>query len=101
TPPNFAWATCGGTNRIDITREPGAGALLVGRDGRRAVLANTIEMTRLPPDVCAGQVVEPIEWPWAAERANPTWVLEAAAAFTGGRIGADLAHGDAGRGESA
>jgi len=101
TPPNFAWATCGGTNRIDITREPGAGALLVARDGRRAVLANTIEMPRLLADVFAGQVVEPIEWPWAAERANPTWVLEAARAFTGGSIGADWPIGDAVRVDAA
>lgn len=96
TPPNFAWATCGGTNRIDITREPGAGALLVARDGRRAVLANAIEMPRLLADVFAGEDVEPIEWPWTAERANPAWMLEAARAFTGGgQIGADWPIGDA------
>src|SRR5262245_21569499 len=98
TPPNFAWATCGGTNRIDITREPGAGALLIARDGRRAVLANAIEMPRLLADVFAGQDVEPIEAPWTMERANPAWMLDAARAFTGAdAIGADWPIGDAAR----
>src|SRR5207247_587714 len=44
---NFAWITAGGTNRIDGSREAGAGALLLGRGGRRYVLANVIEMPRI------------------------------------------------------
>ena len=41
---NFAWITGGATNRVDGSREAGAGALLLGRGGRRWVLANAIEM---------------------------------------------------------
>ncbi|MEO7274718.1 MAG: peptidase M24, partial [Vicinamibacterales bacterium] len=44
---NFAWLTAGGSNRIDVSREAGAGALLVTAEGHRYVLANAIEMARL------------------------------------------------------
>ena len=44
---NFSWLTGGARNSIDSSREAGAGALLVGKDGRCFVLANRIEMPRL------------------------------------------------------
>ena len=89
TPPNFAWLTGGRTNRIDISREPGAGALLVTAEGEVAVLANAIEMPRLLDEALAGHTVTPIETGWPDERANAGWAIEAARARTGGPIGAD------------
>ncbi len=44
---NFAWLTGGGRSGIDLSREPGAGSLLVRADGRRFVVANNIETARL------------------------------------------------------
>src|SRR6185295_7422171 len=46
TQRNFAWLTGGASNRIDGSRESGAGALLVSATGRRFAVANTIEMPR-------------------------------------------------------
>src|SRR5947207_6345513 len=37
TQPNFAWLSAGGTNGIDLSREAGAGTLLICRNGRRFV----------------------------------------------------------------
>src|SRR6059036_224762 len=54
---NFAWITGGGTNRIDGSREAGAGALLLGRGGRRYVLANVIEMPRIVDEAVARKVL--------------------------------------------
>ena len=51
---NFSWLTAGATNRIDISREAGAGALLVSAGGRRYALANAIEMPRLADEVPRG-----------------------------------------------
>src|SRR5437868_403915 len=56
---NFAWLTGGGRNGIDLSRDAGACALLVRRDGRRFVLANNIEMPRLLSEELAGQDYEP------------------------------------------
>ena len=62
--PNFSWLTAGGSNGIDTSREPGAGALLVRRDGRRFVLASRIEMARLLTRELAGDDFEPVELAW-------------------------------------
>jgi Xaa-Pro aminopeptidase len=89
---NFAWITGGGTNRIDGSREAGAGALLLGRGGRRYVLANAIEMPRIMDEEVAGQGYEPAEFPWEDERASPSFLVDAARKVLGGTepIGADL-----------
>ena len=93
---NFGWLTAGGTNRIDISREAGAGALLVAATGQRYVLANAIEMPRLSDEVLPGLVFEPIEFPWTDERADPAFLLQTAQdVLGGGPIGADSAVGDA------
>lgn len=78
--PNFSWLTAGGTNGVDLSREPGAGALLVRNDGKRFVLANCIEMPRLLNEELAGEDFEPVEFAWEAEKASPT--LLAARALT-------------------
>jgi antitoxin VapB len=89
---NFAWITGGGTNRIDGSREAGAGALLLGRGGRRYVLANVIEMPRLLDEEVAGQGYEPVEFPWEDERSSPSFLVDTARKVLGGSepIGSDL-----------
>jgi Xaa-Pro dipeptidase len=71
---NFTWLTGGGSNRIDGSRELGAGALLVRADGRRFALANVIEMPRLQAEPLVGLGFEPIEYPWTDDQANPAAV---------------------------
>jgi antitoxin VapB len=87
--PNFAWLTGGRSNRIDGSREAGAGALLVTADGRRLVVASRIERPRLVDEALAGLDFEPVEYPWTEERADPTLAHRLAAQLAGGRIGTD------------
>ena len=89
---NFAWITGGATNRVDGSREAGAGALLLGRGGRRWVLANAIEMPRLLGEEIGGQGWEPVEHPWEDERSSPSFLAETARKVLGGSdpIGSDL-----------
>lgn len=95
SPPGFSWITGGASNRIDITRDPGAGAVLVAADGRATLIANHIEMPRLRdalwghPLTC-DPLWEPIELPWTEERADARAVVGLASRFVGGaQIGAD------------
>jgi Xaa-Pro aminopeptidase len=93
---NFSWLTAGGTNRIDISRESGAGALLVSSTGQRYVLANAIEMPRLSGEVLPALAFEPVEFPWIEERADPAFLTQLAHRLLGdGPIGADSTVGDA------
>jgi antitoxin VapB len=92
---NFAWLTAGASNRIDISREAGAGALLVCADGRRAAIANAIEMPRLQSEGLAELDFEAIEFPWTDERADPSLVRRHAARIAGGPLAADLSVQDA------
>ena len=88
---NVAWLTGGRSTRIDISREAGAGALLVGADGRRFVIANAIEMPRLLDEVVPGLGFEPVEFPWISERADPALAVERATARLGSpRLASDL-----------
>jgi Xaa-Pro aminopeptidase len=90
TQTNFSWLTGGGSNRIDGSREPGAGTLLVGADRRRFVIANTIEMPRLLGEELTEGGWEPLEYPWTEEHARPDTIARLAQQATGGeRIGAD------------
>jgi antitoxin VapB len=75
TQRNFAWVTGGGSNRIDGSRETGAGALLIGADGRRFVVANAIEMPRLLEEPLAGLEFAPVEYPWIEDHAKPSAVI--------------------------
>jgi Xaa-Pro aminopeptidase len=75
TQRNFAWLTGGASNRIDGSRESGAGALLVSASGRRFVVANTIEMPRLQAEALAGLGFAPVEYPWTEDQANPAAAL--------------------------
>ena len=90
TQTNFAWLTGGGSNRIDGSREPGAGNLMVAADGRRYVIANAIEMPRLLAEEVTGDGWQPIEYPWTAEHADPETVARLARQAAGGeQVGAD------------
>jgi antitoxin VapB len=87
---NIAWLTGGRSNRVDASREAGTQRLLVTADGRRFVLANTIEMPRLRDEVLAGLDFEPIEYPWTADQ-DAAHAVSAARSIVGGTdpIGAD------------
>ncbi len=91
TQTNFAWLTGGGSNRIDGSREPGAGNLMVTADGGRFVIANAIEMPRLlAEEVSTADGWQPVEYAWTAEHADPETVAKLArAAAGGGQVGAD------------
>ena len=91
TQTNFAWLTGGGSNRIDGSREPGAGNLMVTAEGRRFVIANAIEMPRLlAEEVPSEDGWQPIEYAWTAEHADPETVARLARdAAGGGPVGAD------------
>jgi antitoxin VapB len=91
TQTNFAWLTGGGSNRIDGSREPGAGNLMVTADGGRFVIANAIEMPRLlAEEVSSADGWQPVEYAWTAEHADPETVARLAReAAGGGQVGAD------------
>ena len=78
TQPNFAWLSAGGSNGIDSSREAGVGTLFVRHDGRRFVLANRIELTRLMTEQLDGQEYEPIDFGWEEEKANPSLTADLA-----------------------
>jgi Xaa-Pro aminopeptidase len=84
--------TAGGTNGVDLSREAGAGALLVRSDGKRFVLANRIEMPRLLEEELAGEEFEPVEFPWEEEKACPSYVATRALNLlsNGASLGSDL-----------
>ncbi|MET0624041.1 MAG: M24 family metallopeptidase [Pyrinomonadaceae bacterium] len=92
---NFAWLTAGGRSGIDLSREPGAGTLLVRADGKRFVIASRIEMARLLEEELAGAEFEPVDYAWEDEKASPTFVADLAARLTedGKALGSDLPAG--------
>src|SRR5258708_33056888 len=76
--PKVGWLTGGRTNGVDSRREAGVGTLFTRRDGRKFVLANRIEMSRLLTEELACQNYEPVEFGWEEERANPAFVAQVA-----------------------
>ncbi len=93
---NFAWLTAGRSNRIDVTRETGSGALLVTAAGRRFALASTIESPRMRDEAVGDLGFEVIESPWTDDRADATLLYRVAARLAGGsRLAADVATGAA------
>jgi Xaa-Pro aminopeptidase len=75
---NFAWITGGRSSGIDLSREAGVATLLVTADGRRFLIANTIEMRRFHEEELAGQDWTPIELAWTEEQADPGRIVERA-----------------------
>jgi Xaa-Pro aminopeptidase len=97
TQPNFAWITGGRSNRIDGSREPGNGAIFVTADGRRFLIANSIEMPRLREEALAGIQCEPIEFAWTKAQSDPGTLVQVARSVSppSSEIGADWPHRDA------
>ena len=91
TQPNFAWITGGRSNRIDGSREPGNGAIFVTADGRRFLIANSIEMPRLRDEALAGIQCEPIEFAWTKAQSDPGTLVQVARSVSlpSSEIGAD------------
>jgi Xaa-Pro aminopeptidase len=90
---NFSWLTAGSSNGIDMSRDPGAGSLLIRRDGKRFVLANRIEMKRLLTEELAGEDFEPVEFAWEEEKASPSFLADKARALltrSADALGSDL-----------
>lgn len=85
TQPNFAWLTGGRSNRIDGSREHGAGSLLVSDRGERFVIANNIEMPRLVDEALADLRFAPCEYHWTAEQADAGQPITTARRAVGGR----------------
>jgi antitoxin VapB len=89
---NFSWLTGGARNGIDLSRESGAGGLVVRQDGKCFVLANRIEMPRLLAEELPESDFEPVELPWEDEYASPEFLVDKARALLGqgGLLGSDL-----------
>ena len=67
---NFAWATAGANNGIDVSRENGAASLLFRNDGKKFVLANKIEMPRMLEEEISAKDFEPVEFAWEDEKTS-------------------------------
>lgn len=89
---NFSWLSAGGTNGIDLSREAGAGALLVRSDGQVFVAANRIEMPRLLHEELSNTDFEPVEFAWENEKASATFLVDRARELlpSGKSLGSDL-----------
>jgi antitoxin VapB len=97
---NFSWLTAGSRNAIDTSREAGACALLVRRDGRRFVIASRIEMARMLEEELSAEDFEPVEYAWEEEKASPTFLIDRALALlssSGDALGSDLPLGPTAR----
>lgn len=84
--PNFAWLSCGGSNGVDLSRENGVASLLVTREGRRFILANRIEMSRMLSEQVAVGDFEPVEFAWQDDKADAELIPRLATRITGGSV---------------
>lgn len=80
---NFAWLTCGGSNGIDASREQGVASIFVTREGRRYILANNIEISRLFAEQVDSDEFEPVKYSWQQEKANGGLALAKARQIAG------------------
>lgn len=89
---NFSWLSAGAANGIDLSRDPGAGALLVCSDGKRYVLANRIEMPRLLAEEISLGDFEPVVFGWEEEK-SPSFLSAQAGMLlpASSELGVDLA----------
>ncbi len=89
---NFAWLTGGSSNGIDSSRENGAASLLITRQGKRYILANNIELTRMLTEEVSDKDFEPIDFHWEDEKARSDLQFQKARALVGAQavIAADL-----------
>lgn len=87
---NFAWLTCGRSNGIDVTRENGSSYLFVGRNGKRYLIANNIEMPRLLDEEISADDFEPVQVSWQAEKDGRTVLERARSLTTAAKIASDI-----------
>lgn len=80
---NFAWLTAGGSNGVDQSRENGVASLMVTREGKRFLFANSIEMPRMLAEQLSEKEFRPVEFSWQAEKANPAIAIDRARAIIG------------------
>lgn len=90
---NFAWLSGGKSNAINSSAENGACSLFVRRDGKKFVLANNIEMTRILTEEISAEEFEPIEFAWEDEKASGDFICERAKSLLNenGAVVSDLA----------
>ena len=89
---NFSWLTAGGSNGIDLSRDNGASFLFVRADGKRFLIANNIELSRMLAEEVIEKDFEPIELLWQEEKSSIDTVLSKANALLAGNgeIAADI-----------
>lgn len=87
---NFAWATCGGTNGVDQSRENGVANLLFCKDGRRFVLANNIESQRMLDEQLPDNSFESVVYSWQEEKASGDLAIETARKIADTNIATDI-----------
>lgn len=89
---NFAWATGGGRNGVDQSRDNGVATLLFTRSGKRYIIASRIEMQRMLTEEVAESDISPVEFEWQAEKADGTLPAKLAASLLDSNavIGADI-----------
>ncbi len=89
---NFAWATAGANNGVDLSRENGAASLLIRNDGKRFVLASRIEMPRVLAEEISAADFEPVEFDWEEEKTSSNFLTNRALSLLndGDTLGADL-----------
>jgi Xaa-Pro aminopeptidase len=87
---NFAWITAGAANGIDLSRENGAASVFIRNDGKRFLLANNIEMTRMLSEEVSETDFELIEYSWQDEKAG-NLPIEKARGISSGVVATDIA----------
>lgn len=89
---NFAWATGGRSNGINLSIEPGACFLFIRADGKKFVLANNIEMPRILAEEISPEEFEPVEFSWQTEKSSGDFVIGKAKSLAQGdkNIASDL-----------
>lgn len=89
---NFAWATAGANNAIDISRENGVASILIRNDGKKFILANNIEMPRMLEEEVSSEDFEPIDFAWEDEKTASDFLKKKALSLleNSKNLGADL-----------
>ena len=91
---NFAWITGGGSNGVDLSRENGVASIFVGRDGKRYLIANNIEMPRMLAEEVSANDFEPVEFTWQDEKADGVLAVNKARSLTEGDVSTDIVFAD-------
>lgn len=89
---NFAWATGGKSNGINLSTENGACFLFICRNGKKFVLSNNIEIQRILTEEISSEDFEPVEFSWQDEKSSGNLIFEQAKTLvaSGEKIASDL-----------